>query len=223
MTTEALEGIAECARQAFEAQTLCRDRALSQTRIMIRHCAHAIRAVHRQEREVAQAELAHAHTLMSSLRNDLQDYPQLYYAGYTQDALKEYAEANITYALIFNEDLPSPEKLGLAYDTYLQGLAEANGELRRCCLDILRHGYSEEAERLMSVMDDIYAILVTMDFADAITGGLRRLTDIVRTINERTRGDLTITLRQSHLEANLKHLEEQLNHVQWQTKHPSGF
>ena len=107
----------------------------------------------------------------------------------------------------------------LGYGTYLQGLAEANGELRRRCLDILRHGYSEEAERLLGAMDDIYAILVTMDFADAITGGLRRLTDIVRSINERTRGDLTITLRESHLENSLKRLEEQMKNGDWKTDH----
>jgi translin len=92
----------------------------------------------------------------------------------------------------------------------LKGLAETNGELRRRCLDILRHGYSEEAERLLAFMDDIYAILVTMDYADAITDGLRRLTDVARSINERTRGDLTINLRQEHLEQSLKQLETRL-------------
>lgn len=213
------EEIAENARINFEAQTKARDKALSQTRVLVRHCAHAIRAVHREECDTALEELSLAQTLVSSLQSDLDSYPQIYFAGYTQDALKEYAEAKITFALIFNEKLPMPEELKLGYDTYFQGLAEANGELRRRCLDILRHGYSEEAERLLGVMDDIYAILVTMDFADAITGGLRRLTDIVRTINERTRGDLTITLRESHLENSLKRLEEQMKNGDWKTNH----
>jgi translin len=92
----------------------------------------------------------------------------------------------------------------------MNGLAEAAGELRRRCLDILRHGYSQEAERLLDHMDNIYAVLVTMDYPDAVTGGLRRQTDIVRSVTERTRGDLTISLRQEHLEQSLSHLESRL-------------
>ncbi len=208
-----LDEIAEKARKSFETQTIRRDHALSQARLMIRHCAQAIRAAHREEHDTSFAELQQAQTLLASLKEELEDFPQIYYAGYTQDAFKEYAEASIVFAFIFNEDLPTPEDLGIGYDTYLQGLAEANGEMRRRCLDILRHGYSEDAECIMNLMDDIYAVLVTIDFPDAITGGLRRLTDIVRSINERTRGDLTITLRQSHLEDSLKHLEDRLQNV----------
>ena len=114
-------------------------------------------------------------------------------------------------ALVANQPLPTPKSSGLEYATYLQGLAEAAGELRRRCLDILRHGHSSEAERLLTHMDDIYAVLVTMDYPDAITGGLRRLTDIVRGVTERTRGDMTISLRQEQLEEACSSLEEQLN------------
>ncbi len=210
---QTLEEIAERSRQIFEVQTQRRDRALAQARLLVRHCAHAIRAVHREEKDSALDELEQARQIVFSLQEDLQNFPQIYYAGYTQDALKEFAEARIVFALVFKESLPSPQDLNIGCDTYLQGLAEANGELRRRCLDILRHGYSEEAERLMSLMDDIYAVLVTIDFADAITGGLRRLTDIVRSLNERTRGDLTLILRQSHLEENLKRLENQMIHA----------
>jgi translin len=206
-----IEEIAERIRLDFEARTAARDRALSQTRTLTRYCANAIRAVHRDEYETAQRDLDEARSIAETLRTELESYPDLYFAGYTQDALKEYAEANIVFALIANRGLPLPEELGLEYATYLKGLAEASGELRRRCLDILRHGHSDEAERLLGYMDDIYAVLVTMDFPDAITGGLRRLTDIVRSINERTRGDMTISLRQEHLEQSLERLEKRLN------------
>jgi translin len=205
-----LDDIAERIRQDFDARTLARDQALTQTRTLTRHCANAIRAVHRSDFETAQVDLDAARQLAETLRAELTAYPDLYYAGYTQDALKEYAEASIVYALISNHELPTPEEIGMESATYLKGLAEAGGELRRRCLDILRHGYSDEAELLLGYMDDIYAILVTMDYPDAITGGLRRLTDIVRSINERTRGDMTISLRQEHLEASLKRLENRL-------------
>lgn len=207
---ENLESIADRIRQSFDARTRARDGALSQARTLTRFCANAIRAVHRDEREVAQENLAEARQLAESLRRNLAEYPDLYYAGYTQDALKEYSEASIVYALIGSDPLPTPEELGLEYATFLQGLAEAAGELRRRCLDILRHGHSTEAERLLSLMDDIYAVLVTIDYPDAITGGLRRLTDIVRSINERTRGDMTLSVRQEHLEQSIERLERRL-------------
>ena len=138
---------------------------------------------------------------METLKHDLAGFPDLYYAGYTQDAIKEFAEASITCALIENRPLPMPDELGLENATYLNGLAEVTGELRRRCLDILRQGYSDEAERLLACMDEIYAMLVTLDYPDAVTNGLRRQTDLVRGIVERTRGDLTLSLREQHLRA----------------------
>lgn len=207
---EKLEAIAERIRTAFDTRTAARDQALAHARTLTRHCANAIRAVHRDEINSAQENLQAAHRLADLLRANLAEFPDLYYAGYTQDALKEYAEARIVYALIGSLPLPTPEDLGLEYSTYLQGLAEAAGELRRRCLDILRHGHSVEAENLLGHMDEIYAVLVTMDYPDAITGGLRRLTDIVRSVTERTRGDMTISLRQQQLEESLRHLGEEL-------------
>jgi len=152
-----------------------------------------------------------ARCLVDAIRGDLDSYPDLFHAGYTQDALKEYAEANLVYALVNNKSIPSPAELHLEDATYLQGLAEAASELRRRCLDLLLKENSEEAERMLSYMDDIYDVLVTMDYPDAITGGLRRLTDVLRGITERTRGDLSLSLRQEHLEKSLKLLEGKLD------------
>ena len=205
-----LDEITERIRQTFDARTAARDQALAQARSLTRFCSNAIRAVHREETAIADENLNEARSLVEAIQTGLAQYPDLYHAGYTQDALKGYAEARIVYALILGNGLPAPEDLGLEYATYLKGLAESAGELRRRCLDILRHGYSDEAERLLSHMDDIYSVLVTMDYPDAITGGLRRLTDIVRSINERTRGDMTLSVRQEHLEQSLKRLENKL-------------
>lgn len=206
-----LEEISERIHQSFDARTAARDQALAQTRLLTRHCAHAIRAVHRDEYELASSHIAEAQQMVATLQSDLRSkYPDLYYSGYTQDALKEFAEASIVFSLVQTENLPQPEELNLEYATYLQGLAEAAGELRRRCLDLLRNDHSKDAERLLSYMDDIYTILVTMDYPDAVTGGLRRLTDIVRGVTERTRGDLTISQRQAQLEASLRRLQEKI-------------
>jgi len=205
-----LEQIAEQIHQDFEMQTAARDQALRQCRTLTRRCAHAIRAVHREERDLARKYLQEAAKIVQALKDGLADYPALFYAGYTQDALKEYVEANIVFALVGNEPLPTPQDLGMDSAVYIKGLAEAVGELRRRCLDILRNGYSKEAERLLNHMDDIYAVLVTMDYPDAVTGGLRRLTDIARGVTERTRGDLTLTYRQEQLGKALTRLENDI-------------
>lgn len=205
-----LEKIAEGIHKDFEAHTAARDQALTQARTLTRHCAQAIRAVHRDEKDVANQHLVAARELVQALRGSLQEYPNVYYAGYSQDALKEYAEANIVYALVDDGELPTPEDLELENATYLKGLSEAVGELRRRCLDILRSGHSNEVERLLEHMNEIYAVLVTMDYPDAVTGGLRRLTDISRSLIERTRGDITLSVRQERLENQLRNLEKKL-------------
>lgn len=194
-----LDTIADRIRANFTAKSAARDKAVERSRTLIRHCSLAIRAAHREARAEAEQQIAAAAEIVTAIQADLAPYPDLYEAGYTQDALKEFAEANIVYALLGNAPLPAPEALGVEYAAYLNGLGEAAGELRRRCLDIMRHGHSEEAERLLEAMDDIYLVLVTMDFPDAITGGLRRTTDMVRGVTERTRGDLTISLRQQKL------------------------
>ncbi len=208
-----LEIIADRIRLAFDARTQARDQALAQARLLTRHAAHAIRAIHRDEHPLAQEHLNEARALAQSLRTGLAEFPDLYYAGYTQDALKEYAEASITCALIDNLPLLTPEELGVEFATYLNGLAEVTGELRRRCLDLLRQGYSLETERLLGCMDDIYGVLVTLDYPDAITNGLRRQTDLVRGIVERTRGDLTISLREQHLQQGLAALAKRLDEM----------
>ncbi len=206
-----LDSIAEKIRQDFDARTAARDKALATARQLTRACSVAIRAAHRVEIDGMAGQLAEARSLADTLRTELAEYPDLFYAGYTQDALKEFVEASVTCALIQNQVLPTPEELNVSGATFLNGIAEVVGELRRRTLDILRHGYSEEAERLLSSMDDIYDVLVTMDYPDAITNGLRRQTDIARSIIEKTRGDITFSLRGEHLEQAIGRLSSQLN------------
>ena len=218
-----LEKIAEQIRQNFEVRTSIRDEALKQARQLTRACSLAIRAVHRNDFEIMEGHLTEAETLANKLRDDLKDHPDLYYAGYSQDSLKEFVEANVTCALIQNQALHTPEELGVEYATYLNGLAEVVGELRRRILDILRSGYSQEAERLLSHMDEIYSVLVTMDFPDAITSGLRRQTDIARNLVEKTRGDVTFSLRGEDLTQAISTLSRQLTGEQVEVKERSGL
>jgi translin len=205
-----LEQITDRIRKTFDARTAARDHALSLARQLTRACSLAIRAVHRDEADTMNAHLHEARQMADTLRDSLASYPDLFYAGYTQDALKEFVEANVTCALIRNEPLLTPEELIVEPATYLNGLAEVVGELRRRSLDILRHGYSPEVERLLGIMDEIYSVMVTMDYPDAITNGLRRQTDLARSIIEKTRGDITFSLRGEHLTQAISRLSAQL-------------
>ncbi len=199
-----LDDVSERIRSDFEARNQARDEALRRSRELIRLCATAIRASHRGDTAGndwtdAQAMLARADAVADEMRATVADYPDLLYAGYTQDALKELVEAHVTIALTKGDPLPEPEPLAVSYPAYLNGLCEAASEMRRRCLDQMRRGDTDEAERLLSLMDDIYDVLMTFDFPDAITGGLRRRVDQLRGVLERTRGDLTNTLRQDRL------------------------
>lgn len=205
-----LNSIADAVRAAFVTKNAARDQALNLSRELIRHCSEGIRAIHRHEWDKAEAKLASAKAGAEDIQRVTAPYPDLYHSGYAQDALKEVVEAFCTHAIVRNLPLPTPDALNVESATYLNGLAEAATELRRFILDILRREDSDlpEAERLLEWMDDVYDQLVTFDFPDALTGGLRRQTDIVRGVLERTRGDLTTTVQQQRLQAALKRAEE---------------
>jgi translin len=204
------EAMIEGTRQLFEAKSAARDAAIAQSRTVIGHCANAIRAVHRREWDVARERLETARQAADEMRRAVADYPDLYHSGYTQDALKEVAEAFATYALVRGEALPLPDALDIEPATYLNGLAEAASELRRQILDIIRKGHSDEAVRLLEDMDQIYDTLISFDFHDAITGGLRRRIDQLRAVLERTRGDVTTSLRQQRLQDALAQFEQRM-------------
>jgi translin len=191
----------------IETTHAARERALATSRALVRQCANAIRAVHRGEFESAETQLREATQTAHTLREGLAEHPELLFAGYTQDALKEYAEAALVYAFLHGDAPPGPALLQVEPAAYLNGLAEAASELRRAILDGLRHGQVARGEALLAIMDDVYGMLVTVDYPDAITGGLRRTTDALRAVLERTRGDMTAAIRQEQLTAALAAFE----------------
>jgi translin len=202
--TDNLEAIAQRIRADFIAKDAAREKALKLCRETIRHSANAIRAVHRGEFDITRSHLDNAYHLIQEASEAMAQQSALYHSGFVHDAQKEYAEGCITLALALGETLPEPESLGIGYAAYLHGLAEAVGEMRRHLLDTIRRGDISRCEEILYDMDDIYGILVTMDFPDALTYGLRRATDIVRGILEKTRGDLTLTMGQRDLEQKLE-------------------
>ncbi len=201
-TTEprSLEEIAAALRGRFEATNRAREEALRACRETIQFSSRTIRAVHRGEMEAARAQADEAKARVEAVRAVLADHPELFHAGYVHDSQKEYVEAESMLAIVAGLPLPDPDALGVESAAYLNGIAEAASESRRYVLDRLRAGDMERADAVLKVMDDIYYELITFDFPDAVTGGLRRTTDALRAVLERTRGDLTLTLSQRRLE-----------------------
>jgi translin len=176
-----------------------REHALAETRQLTRLSANAIRAVHRGDFALADELLSEARRIKEQLTADLTEYPAIYWSGYVQDAHKEFAEASLTRAIIGGDPLPGPETLQVDDAVYLNALGEAAGELRRHVLDAIRHGQLDRAEAMLAVMDEIYGVLVQVDYPDAVTNALRRTTDMVRGVLERTRGDLTLAVEHQKL------------------------
>ena len=210
MSEDILEGIAGKAHEYFSVQNQARERALPICRQMIQNSSKAIRSAHRGQREEAARLLGANATLNSELLQSVEDSEEIRQAGFVHDAQKEYAEACLTVAIIQEERTPGPDELDVAVPAYLNGLGEVVGELRRFILDSLRRGDTSRCETLLDTMDEIYGILMGMDYPDVVTHGLRRNSDAARGLIERTRGDLTNALRQEALETRLTEFEGRL-------------
>lgn len=206
-----LHGIQEYCRDRLDRKTAGREAALSGSRTTIRHCANAIRALHREEWDEAQRLIDIAEKTLREAEAALEPFPEIFFAGFLMDAQKEYVEARATQAIIRGAPVPTPQELEVGEAPYLNGLGETVGELRRFILDKLRHGQVERCEELLDAMDDIYYVLVSIDYPDAITGGLRRTTDVARGLIERTRGEFSFALVQENLESALKEHAKRLD------------
>ena len=211
--TDNLEIISEQVRENLTAKDKARETMLPMCRESIRCCSEAIRAVHRQEFEKAKELLESAQKLLKESEEALAGSPELVNTGSLRDAQKEYVEGCAVLNIVTGKLLPTSEELAVDSAAYLNGLGEAASELRRYLLDSMRKGDISKGEKLLTAMDDIYSILVTIDFPDAITGGLRRTTDMLRGVLERTRSDLTLLITQQDLGQRIENLENKLEDI----------
>ena len=198
-----LEDLDEAVRGDLDSKFAARELAVTSCRKIIRSSANAIRALHRNEPERAGSLMDDAQRLIAEVRGPLEEHLDIYYAGFFYDAVKEYAEARLTAALLGGARLPLPAEIGIDTVPYLKGLGEAVGELRRRLLDQLRIGLLDEAGATFEQMESILAVLGGLDYPDGMTSGLRRTTDIARSLIERSRADLTTTIVQERLRREL--------------------
>ena len=198
-----IAALEEAVRGELDDKFAAREHSLSSSRRAIRASANAIRALHRGDESEAERLMDEAGAVLAEAAAGVADHGDIRYAGFVDDAAKEYAEARLTYALALGRDLPLPAELGVGVPPYLNGLGEAVGELRRRMLDLLRAERMEEAEATLDAMEAIQGLLASLDYPDGMTGGLRRTTDVARALIERSRADLTSTIVQERLRRDL--------------------
>lgn len=203
-----MQEILKSIRQRLDRKEELREQVLPLARQLIRESATLIKNTHRKEWDEAQNRRKVLIEAVTDLKAKLQEAPDLWFAGFIQDALKEVAEACIVYALLRNKPVPSPEDLGVNDAPYLNGLLEAMGELRRATLDAIRSEDLASAESFLSIMDEVYFSAMTFDQADAVTQGARRRTDTLRAILERTRSDITLAYQYRKLSNLLPEISE---------------
>lgn len=199
-----LTDLENAVRAELDEKYAARELALRNCRRIIRSSANAIRSLHRGEVEAADALLAEVRVLIAEAEAPLAEHRDIYHAGFFYDAVKEFAEAELTKALMLGRPLPLPSDLGLHAVPYLKGLGEAVGELRRRLLDQLRRGGLDQAERTFAQMETVHDLLAALDYPDGMTASLRRTTDVARSLIERSRADLTTTIVQERLRRQLE-------------------
>jgi translin len=191
-------------RSVLDTRFAARERAITESRKVIRAAANAIRALHRSEWDEAEALITQSGEILAGIGDSLAESPELRMHAVVFDAEKEYAEARITQAVFTGAEIPSFRSVGVDAVAYLHGLGEAVGEMRRRMLDLLRGDQLETAERVLEEMDRIVDLLAQMDYPDGMTSGLRRTTDVARSLVERSRSDLTVTVVQDRLRRDLR-------------------
>ncbi len=199
-----LSAIDAIVREELDAKHAARELALKNSRPIIRNSANAIRALHRGDSKLARELMNEVKELIAETEEGIRGHWDIYHAGFFYDAVKEYAEAELTAALLAHEPIPSPTDLGIDSVPYLKGLGEAVGEQRRRLLDQLRKGDLDGAERTFGDMEIVHDLLTSVDYPDGMTSGLRRTTDVARALIERSRADLTTTIVQERLRSRLE-------------------
>jgi translin len=196
---------------SFDSKDHAREDAYRLSREVIRLSSSSIRSVHRKDLEAAERIMGEAALGLERIREVLKDHQDVRYAGFVDGAEQEYAEACSVFSITTKHKILGPDEVGVELVNYLAGLGDTCGELRRHILDLIRSGHAREGEYFLEVIEEIYYLLMLFDYPDAITRGLRRKSDLARSMLERTRGDLTNALE-------LRKVTESLSNCQSQTE-----
>ena len=211
MSKMSLKSILEKIQEELRKREGVREEVQKDMRRATRLSKQAILFTHQERFEDAKNLLEEAGRIFSKLREASKGHPDLFHSGLVSAAFEEYAEAYTLLMLIEEDRFIGPEELGIPVISYVLGLGDVVGELRRRALDSIRKGKVEAAEKCLETMEHIYSELSAMDDAYLLVSGLRRKCDVARRLIEITRGDVTIEARRSALERSILKLEETLD------------
>jgi len=202
-----LEHIAQRIQDSLEEKDTVREIAIKSSRAIIRMSSGVVHGMHKGVD--GEAALAEAIDEAHKLKSVLSEHVEIWYSGIVQDALVEVAEAAILNALVKGQELPDPEHLGMPGTSYLLGMADTIGELRRFSLESLRRGSISESERYLDLMEELFLVIMSFDYPDAIVS-IRRKQDIARSVLEKTRGDVSLAVMSERLHGRMGDLEKRL-------------
>ncbi len=186
-----------------------REDVLQKTRSIVRMAAETIKAVHREEWDVAEKNITEMKSLLKGVREQVSKHETLLRRNYTEISEQEYAEAAILFSILHKGQLASPKDLEIPDLAWLLGLADVAGELRRHCLDAIRKGDMKTAEDALGLMEEIYRKLFSLDYPKGMTGSLREKTDTIRKLLQATRGEVSMATHMSRLNQNLEKILNQ--------------
>ena len=202
-----LDAIMEEIETELDEKDAVRELALKSSRAITRLAGRALRGLYRSENPTE--PLNDAKEEASKLRALLAEHMDLFHSGFVENAFQELCEACITISLVNGEDLPRPRELGVTNSSYILGLGDSVGELRRFALEALRSGKIDEAVSYLGMMEEIYSALMRFDYPTALVA-IKRKQDIARSLLERTRGEIAVASRGRQLEKKIEELEKKL-------------
>jgi translin len=186
-----LEDIVERIDQYISEKDKIREEALKSSRDIIICCRKAIQRLHQDQLPEAETFIQQASAKLVQLYDFTKPYPDLFHAGFVENAAQELVEAHCLYNIMKGEDLPDPDKIQTTYSAYLLGLCDVVGELRRGALDFMLEGNAAKANEYLHHMDRIYDAIMSFDYPSALVP-IKKKQDMVRSLIEKTRGELVV-------------------------------
>jgi len=189
-----------------------REKALRSSREIIIGCRKAIQNIHQSKMKTANNDIKKSQSKLQNLYNLTKDYPELFHAGFVENAAQEVVEANCFYNIMQGRDLPDPDKIKTTYSSYLMGLCDLVGELRRTALDSVRKGKGKKADNYLSMMEEIYNVIIRFDYPSGLIP-IKKKQDMVRGLIEKTRGELTVASCERRIEYRTNEFQGMLDKV----------
>ena len=196
-------------QKMLEKRDLLRDKVVEISRKATRLSDQAIIMIHRNEFERAKMNMWEAGQLLQRLQILLKHSPELRNFGTVLVAQQEYAEGKLLLNVAQYRRILPLDEAKVEPTVYVLALLDLIGELRRMALNYLRKGDGAEAEKILSVMEDTYEDLMSIDHT-AIIPTFRVKSDACRRIVESTRGDVIAEVRRIALEKAVANLEKRI-------------